>query len=231
MQEQAKRTTRNRIEYVDPGVLRPAAYNPRTMSEKELVDLERSVGEFGLVDPIIVRRVGKQIIGGHQWLVMAQSLGLERVPFIFLDISEQQAKLLNLALNKVSGDWDQEYWPGSWPSWRRFPISTPASPASPTTRSPSSSGLSMRVRSGGDCGRLTWMPRWTPGNAHTGRNAAISGRWAITASSAATPPTKAMSRGYSMGAKLSLPSLTRPTTWPTATTAASLPRGLRHISQ
>ncbi len=104
MQEQAKRTTRNRIEYVDPGVLRPAAYNPRTMSEKELVDLERSVGEFGLVDPIIVRRAGKQIIGGHQRLVMAQSLGLERVPVIFLDISEQQAKLLNLALNKISGD-------------------------------------------------------------------------------------------------------------------------------
>ena len=108
MQEQAKKTTRNRIEYVDPRVLRLTDYNPRAMSEKELADLERSVDEFGLVDPIIVRRAGKQIIGGHQRLVVAQSLNLDRVPVIFLDISEQQAKLLNLALNKISGDWNEQ---------------------------------------------------------------------------------------------------------------------------
>jgi ParB-like chromosome segregation protein Spo0J len=44
------------VEYVETSALRPAEYNPRTISEKELADLERSVGEFGLVDPIIARR-------------------------------------------------------------------------------------------------------------------------------------------------------------------------------
>lgn len=96
------------IKYVAIDELRPAAYNPRTISEKELADLERSVGEFGLVDPIIVRRAGNQVIGGHQRLVVARSLDLDRVPVIFLEISEAKAKLLNLALNKIGGDWDEE---------------------------------------------------------------------------------------------------------------------------
>lgn len=96
------------IKYVEVTALRPAAYNPRTISDAELEDLERSIQEFGLVDPIIVRQAGKQVIGGHQRLVAAQRLGLKRVPVVYLDVSGQQAKLLNLALNKIGGDWDEE---------------------------------------------------------------------------------------------------------------------------
>jgi DNA modification methylase len=35
-------------------------------------------------------------------------LGYKHVPVVFLDISQEQARLLNLALNKISGEWDQE---------------------------------------------------------------------------------------------------------------------------
>ena len=95
------------VEYVERGALRPAEYNPRTISEKELADLQRSVGEFGLVDPIIARRADHTVIGGHQRLAVAERLGLQHVPVIYLDISEEKAKLLNLALNKISGEWDE----------------------------------------------------------------------------------------------------------------------------
>src|SRR5205085_246644 len=38
----------------------------------------------------------------------ARRLGLRTVPVIFLDISEEQARLLNVALNKIRGEWDEE---------------------------------------------------------------------------------------------------------------------------
>ena len=41
-------------------------------------------------------------------LVAARRLGWKTVPVIFLDLSPEQARLLNLALNKISGQWDQE---------------------------------------------------------------------------------------------------------------------------
>ena len=96
------------IEHVSIGELRPDPFNPRRISDDELEALTRSIREFGLVDPIIARREDKIVIGGHQRLVAARRLGLETVPVIFVDLSVEQAKLLNLALNKISGDWDQE---------------------------------------------------------------------------------------------------------------------------
>ena len=47
-------------------------------------------------------------IGGHQRLLAARRLGLKTVPVIYVDLTVEQARLLNVALNKISGDWDQE---------------------------------------------------------------------------------------------------------------------------
>jgi len=70
--------------------------------------LTRSIAEFGLVDPIIARAADKTVIGGHQRLLAARRLGLKTVPVIYLDITKEKAQLLNVALNKISGDFDQE---------------------------------------------------------------------------------------------------------------------------
>jgi ParB-like chromosome segregation protein Spo0J len=48
------------------------------------------------------------VIGGHQRLVAARRLGYKQVPTIFVDLSAEQSHVLNLALNKISGDWDEE---------------------------------------------------------------------------------------------------------------------------
>ena len=48
------------------------------------------------------------VVGGHQRLVAARRIGLKTVPVIFVDLSAEQSHLLNLALNKISGDWDDQ---------------------------------------------------------------------------------------------------------------------------
>jgi DNA modification methylase len=88
--------------------LRPDPGNPRRITDQELESLTRSIREFGLVDPIIARREDKTVIGGHQRLLAARRLGLTTVPVVFLDLSQEQARLLNLALNRISGAWDNE---------------------------------------------------------------------------------------------------------------------------
>ena len=96
------------IEQVPIGNLHPDPVNPRRISDQELEALTRSIRQFGLIDPIIVRREDKTIIGGHQRLLAARRLGYETVPVIYVDLSLEQARLLNIALNKISGSFDQE---------------------------------------------------------------------------------------------------------------------------
>ncbi len=95
------------IEQVPIDRLRPDPANPRRISEAELESLTRSIKEFGIVQSILALRDGT-VIGGHQRLVAARRLGYRTVPVIWLDITLEQSRLLNLALNKISGDWDKE---------------------------------------------------------------------------------------------------------------------------
>ncbi len=76
------------------------------MPEPELEKLKRSIQEFGLVEPLVVRRRDHLVVGGHQRLEAAKALGLRTVPVVFVDLSDAQAKALNLALNRIRGDWD-----------------------------------------------------------------------------------------------------------------------------
>ena len=95
------------IEQVPIESLHPDFANPRRIGDEELDALERSLREFGFVQPVLARREDAVVIGGHQRLVAARRLGLTEIPVIWLDISTEQARLLNLALNKISGSWDE----------------------------------------------------------------------------------------------------------------------------
>jgi len=94
------------VEEVSIDLLRHDPANPRKISEEELNSLERSIRQFGFVQPVLARRQDGVVIGGHQRLAAARRLGFTTVPVIWLDISVEQARLLNLALNKISGSWD-----------------------------------------------------------------------------------------------------------------------------
>ena len=96
------------IESVDAESLHPDPANPRRIGKEELEALTRSLREFGFVQPVLARKADSVVIGGHQRLLAARRLGWKTVPVIFLDLSVEQSRLLNLALNRISGEWDQE---------------------------------------------------------------------------------------------------------------------------
>jgi len=85
--------------------LHPAEYNPRNIANEEYRKLKRGLTEFGMVEPIVVNQNGT-VIGGHQRLKAAADLGWTEVPVVRLDLDEKQEKALNLALNRLSGEWD-----------------------------------------------------------------------------------------------------------------------------
>jgi DNA modification methylase len=94
------------VESVPIDDLRPDPANPRRIGTEELDALERSLREFGFVQPVLARREDRTVIGGHQRLIAARRLGMMSVPVTWLDISVEQARLLGLALNKISGSFD-----------------------------------------------------------------------------------------------------------------------------
>jgi DNA modification methylase len=96
------------VEEVSIDQLRPDPANPRRIGEDELESLTRSLRQFGFVQPVLARKEDGVVIGGHQRLVAARRLGLVTVPVTYLDLSIEQARLLNLALNKISGSWDEQ---------------------------------------------------------------------------------------------------------------------------
>ncbi len=96
---------------VDIDKLRPAVYNPRTLSEEQERHLIESIKQFDLVDPIIANKYkGREntVISGHQRLRVASKLGYKKVPVIYLKLNEEQEKRLNLHMNHSTGSWDIE---------------------------------------------------------------------------------------------------------------------------
>ena len=94
------------IEYLPTASLNAAPYNPRRMPDEQMARLMRGIEAFGLVDPIIVNQATGNIVGGHQRVEAAKRLKLAEVPVVHVALDREQEKALNLALNKISGEWD-----------------------------------------------------------------------------------------------------------------------------
>ena len=88
--------------------LQPDPANPRRIGEDELESLTRSLRQFGFVQPVLARREDRTVIGGHQRLVAARRLGWATVPVTWLDVTVEEARVLGLALNRISGSWDDQ---------------------------------------------------------------------------------------------------------------------------
>lgn len=89
-------------------VLRPAEYNPRKKlkaGDKEYEKIKNSILEFGYVEPIIVN-YDMTVIGGHQRLTVLKDLGYTEVQCVVISVDKTREKALNLALNKITGAWD-----------------------------------------------------------------------------------------------------------------------------
>lgn len=90
--------------------LHPADYNPRVAlkpGDPEYENIKNSIEAFGYVDPIIVNSDGT-IIGGHQRYNVLLDLGYDTTQVVVVDATKEQEKALNIALNKITGEWDEE---------------------------------------------------------------------------------------------------------------------------
>ncbi|OMC67691.1 transcriptional regulator [Paenibacillus odorifer] len=92
--------------------LNAAVYNPRVNlqpGDSEYEKLRRSLDEFGYVDPIVWNEQTGNMVGGHQrYKVLVNEQGCTELAVSVVNLDPERERLLNLALNKVSGHWDDE---------------------------------------------------------------------------------------------------------------------------
>lgn len=96
------------IEWIETARLKPAEYNPRKdlqPGDPEYEQIKKSLNEFGLVDPLVVNK-DMTVIGGHQRLKVLMEAGFDKVPCSIVDLPKNKEKALNVALNKIAGEWD-----------------------------------------------------------------------------------------------------------------------------
>lgn len=92
--------------------LKVAEYNPRVNLKpgmQEYEKLKQSILEFGFVDPPIYNIQTGNLVGGHQRVAVARELGLfNEIEVSVVNLPLNKEKALNVALNKISGQWDEE---------------------------------------------------------------------------------------------------------------------------
>jgi hypothetical protein len=99
------------IQKIPAARLNPAAYNPRVdlkPGDKDYEKLKRSINEFGYVEPVIWNRQTGNVVGGHQRLKVLMDLGHTEIDCVVVDLDLPREKALNIALNKIQGDWDED---------------------------------------------------------------------------------------------------------------------------
>jgi len=99
------------IRKISADKLGPAKYNPRKdlqPGDSEYEKLLRSVEEFGYVEPIVWNERTGNIVGGNQRFKVLRQLGIAEIDCVVVDMDEAREQALNIALNKISGDWDIE---------------------------------------------------------------------------------------------------------------------------
>lgn len=100
-----------KIEKIKIDKLNPAPYNPRKdlkPGDAEYEKLKNSILTFGYVEPILWNKRTGNIIGGHQRFKVLEEMGKTEIESVVVDMDIENEKALNIALNKVSGDWDKD---------------------------------------------------------------------------------------------------------------------------
>ena len=99
------------IEKMKTENLLPADYNPRKdlkPGDAEYEKLKRSIEQFGYVEPVIWNKTTGRVVGGHQRLKVLIDMGITEVDCVVVEMDESKEKALNIALNKISGEWDKD---------------------------------------------------------------------------------------------------------------------------
>ena len=97
--------TRNEttVTQVPPGLIDPCPYQPRKLLNRQaLEELAENIKENGILQPLTATRLENgryQLIAGHRRLLAATKAGLETVPVIVLNKSEEEVAVLAVIEN------------------------------------------------------------------------------------------------------------------------------------
>jgi ParB family chromosome partitioning protein len=100
-----------RVEWIDTGEVRPNPYQPRRpVREEELEELTASIRQVGLLQPILVRRVGSgfELVAGERRWRAARLAGMRAVPAVVVEVDAADAAALALVENLQRRD--LSYW-------------------------------------------------------------------------------------------------------------------------
>ena len=95
-------------EWVPRKQLNPWTKNPRK-NKHAIAPVADSIKRLGFGAPIVARKSDGRVIAGHTRLLAAESLGLERVPVRWVDVTDREADMLALADNRLGelAQWDE----------------------------------------------------------------------------------------------------------------------------
>ncbi len=82
--------------------------NPRVHSKAQVAQIVASIRTYGMVNPILVDKLGN-VIAGHGRILAGQEMGLPHLPVIVLDhLTEAEVRQLRIADNRIAenGRWD-----------------------------------------------------------------------------------------------------------------------------
>ena len=85
--------------------LKPFQRNPRAHPDSAIKKLVKSIETYGWTNPILVNK-DMTVVGGHQRLKVLADAGHDKVPCSIVDLDKTKEMALNVALNKITGEWD-----------------------------------------------------------------------------------------------------------------------------
>jgi DNA modification methylase len=100
-----------KIQKISISEINPAPYNPRVdlkPGDPDYEKLKQSMATFGYVEPLVFNQRTKTLISGHQRLKILIEQGVKETECSVVDLSLEEEKALNLALNKIRGEWDED---------------------------------------------------------------------------------------------------------------------------
>lgn len=95
-------------EKLDIEFIIPAPYNPRKISPEELNKIKTSITTFGYLGDLIVNKRTRHVVGGNQRLSVLKDLGFKELECKIVDVDLQSEMALNIALNKLGGEFDTD---------------------------------------------------------------------------------------------------------------------------
>ena len=98
---------RENFHLCDIGLIRPNRFQPRRQfTDGELEELTASIREQGILQPLVVRKNGPgfELIAGERRLRAARRAGLDQVPVLVKDVSDDQMLELSLVENIQRAD-------------------------------------------------------------------------------------------------------------------------------